>query len=245
LLLTLLLTACGRKPGGPQAGVPAGPRAIPVVAAEAKLQAVSESISLVGSVAANEAVELKAETDGLVQEIGFEEGQAVERNHLLVRLDDTRFATALAEAEAGFRLSEATFERSRQLFEDKLVSLQEFDQAAATFERNRATVDRLKRELKDARILAPFAGVVGARHISPGQVISRNTILTTLVDLDPVKLEFYVPERFLSRAQVGHRDHRGGVSGPEVQRRGLFRGAGFGRGHAQGAGEGAAAQPAA
>jgi len=118
-------------------------------------------------------------------------------------LDETKPAAVLAEAEASFRLGEATFARSQQLFQEKLISQQEFDQVAATFARNRASVELMKRQLKDARIYAPFAGTVGARNISPGQVISRNTVLTSLVDLDPVKVEFYVPERFLSQVAVG------------------------------------------
>jgi membrane fusion protein (multidrug efflux system) len=60
-----------------------------------------------------------------------------------------------------------------------------------------------QRESRDARIYAPFEGVVGARNISPGQVIAKNTTLTWLVDLDPVKVEFHVPERFLSQVQIG------------------------------------------
>jgi membrane fusion protein (multidrug efflux system) len=159
----------------------------------------------VGTIAANEAVEIKSETDGIVQEIGFEEGQRGEKGQLLLRLDDTKLAATLAEAEASLRLSTLTFERAKQLFQDKLVSQQEYDQAAATFDRTRASVDLMKRQLKDARLVAPFAGRVGARQISPGQVMTKATLLTTLVDLDPVKVDFWVPERFLSQVQTGQR----------------------------------------
>lgn len=197
----LVLTACRPKPGG--SNLPPGMMAIQVVTTEAKRQAVSDTLSLVGSFAANEWIELKAETEGVVQEILFQEGQPVKKDQLLIRLDDTKLAATLAETEANFRLSEATFARSQQLFRDKLVSQQEYDQAAATFERTRATVDLMKRQLKDARICAPFAGIAGARNLSPGQVITRATVITTLVDLDPVKLEFYVPEWALSQVQIG------------------------------------------
>jgi membrane fusion protein (multidrug efflux system) len=68
---------------------------------------------------------------------------------------------------------------------------------------NQAAVDLKRRQLKDARVYAPFAGIVGARQVSPGQVITRNTTLTWLVDLDTVKVEVKVPERYLRQLQVG------------------------------------------
>jgi len=195
----LVASGCSKKAAG-------GPGAFPpvqVVAVTAKRQPVTESLSLIGSLAANEMVEIKAEADGTVQEIPFNEGQRIEKGQLLIQLDETKFATALAEAESNFRLSQANFERAKQLFTDKLISQQEYDQTAANFDVNRALLDRRKREMKDARIYAPFSGIMGARNFSPGQVIARNTVLTWLVDLDPIKVELNVPERFVSQVQVG------------------------------------------
>jgi membrane fusion protein (multidrug efflux system) len=120
-----------------------------------------------------------------------------------VLLDETKFAATVAEGEANFKLSQANFDRSQQLFRDKLISQQEFDQMSALYGVNRASLELKRRQLKDARIYAPFEGVLGARLVSPGQVISRNTLLTTLVDLDPLKLEVNVPERFLGQLRVG------------------------------------------
>jgi membrane fusion protein (multidrug efflux system) len=177
--------------------------AVQVVAVEAKQQPVTESLSLVGSVAANEMVEIKSETEGIIQEVLFEEGQHVEKGQLLLRLDETKLAAALAESESNFKLSQANFERAKQLLSDKLISQQEFDQASATFNLNQATLELKRRQLKDARIYAPFEGIVGARNVSPGQVITKETVLTRLVDLDPVKVEVNVPERFLQQLKVG------------------------------------------
>jgi membrane fusion protein (multidrug efflux system) len=164
---------------------------------------VAESLALVGSIAANEAVEIKSETEGIVQDIPFAEGQRVGKGQLLLQLDDSKFAAALAEAEASFRLSQANFDRSKQLAIDRLISSQEHDQAAATFEMNRATLELKRRLLRDTRIQAPFAGIAGARSVSPGQVITRSTTLTTLVDLDIVKVEVNVPERYLQQVKAG------------------------------------------
>jgi len=206
LLIASIALAAGLSASGCSKKAAGGPASFPpvqVVTVAAKRQPVTESLSLIGSLAANEMVEIKAETDGTVQEIPFNEGQHIEKGQLLIQLDETKFATALAEAESNFRLSQANFERAKQLFADKLISRQEYDQTAANFDVNRALLDRRKREMKDARIYAPFSGIMGARNFSPGQVIARNTVLSWLVDLDPIKVELNVPERFLSQVLAG------------------------------------------
>lgn len=196
-----LLAGCKKQGGGPLAG--GGFPPMQVIAVEAVRQPVTESLSLVGSMAANEMVEIKSETDGIIQEIPFHEGQRVEKGQLLLRLDETKLAAALNEAESNFKLSQANFDRAKQLAQDKLISQSEYDQAAATFALNQATVELRRRELKDARVYAPFNGTIGARNVSPGQVISRSTVLTWLVDLEKVKVEINVPERFIGQLRVG------------------------------------------
>lgn len=205
LALALGISGCKEKPGAAAAAPAAPVYAVQAVVVPAKVQPISESLSLVGTIAANEMVEIKSEADGTVEEILFTEGQPVNQGDLLLRLDDTKLAATVAEAEANFKLSRANFERSQQLFRDKLISQQEYDQIAAQFQGNQASLDLKKRELKDARIRAPFHGVMGSRQVSPGQVISKNTSLSFLVDLDPVKIEFSVPERFVSQLRTGQK----------------------------------------
>ena len=192
-----LLTGC-KKQGSATAAKMPPPQ---VVVAEGRIERVVETLSRVANIQANEIVDIKSETDGVVQEILFEEGQKVEKGKLLVRLDETKLAASLAQAEANFKLSEANFERSKQLFADKLISQQEFDQSAAVFQANQANLDLTRRELRDTRIVAPFEGVVSSRQVSPGQIITKNTIITWLIDYDPVKVEFHVPEKFLGQVK--------------------------------------------
>lgn len=198
----VVLPGCGPKSAG---GEPARDFPVQVLVTEARREAVVESLSLVGSLAANERVELKAETDGVIEEILFQEGQKAKQGDLLFRLDETKFKAALAEAEARYRLSESNLERVRQLLEKGSASPQEFDQARATFEVSRASLELMKRQLRDARIVAPFDGVMGPRLVSPGQVISRNVPLGSLVSIDPIKVEFDVPERFLGQTRLGQK----------------------------------------
>lgn len=196
-----LLVGCGPAEDTGSSGGPMMPTQ--VVAVAAKTEAVADKLSLIGTVAADEMVELKSETAGLVESIHFTEGQHMEKDQLLIELDQSKLQSAVVEAEANQALSQSNFKRNRELLDGNLISKQEFDQSKTRFEADTALVDLRKRQLKDTRITAPFSGTVGSREVSPGQVISQNTTLTWLVSLDPVKLEFNVPERFLSVCKTG------------------------------------------
>lgn len=201
LVVLVLIVGCKKK----QAAAGSAPAMPPtqVIAAEARQQPVAETLAVVGTLAANEFIEVKSETDGTIAEILFEEGQPIKKGDLLIRLDETKFAAALAEAEANLKLAATTFERSKELQRGKLISQQEYDQSASLFQANQATVELRKRQLQDARIPAPFSGVVGSRNVSPGQVIAKNTTLTWLMDIETVKAEFNVPERILGEVKPG------------------------------------------
>lgn len=208
IIIALLLaigaagSGCGKKnPAG--AGGPPGGMAVQVVAVEARREPIMETLSLVGTLLANEIVEVKSEIEGMVVSLPFQEGQRVQKGDLLAHLDDSELAAGVAEAEANFRLTEITYERNKQLFTDKLISQQEYDQSQAAFTASRATLERRKSELKHTRIFASFAGVAGSRQVSPGQVIGKNTTITWVVDLDRLKAEFSVPERFLGQIRTG------------------------------------------
>lgn len=202
----LLTVWWGCKPGAATYGSSSSSeRVVQVVLAEARIQEVVEMLSLVGSLVANEQVEIKSEIDGTVQSLPFEEGKKVKEGQLLVQLDESKLMASLAEAEANFKLSAANFERGQSLIKDQLISQQEYDQLLAAYEAAEASIALKRRQLKDTRIHAPFGGVMGARMVSPGQVISRNTTLAWLADLDPAKVEIEVPERFLGQLKVGQK----------------------------------------
>ena len=169
LLVFPILSFTGCKKN--EAVVPAQMPPTQVVVVEATRQTVAETLSLVGTVAANEMVEIKSETDGIVEEIPFQEGQHVEKGQLLVGLDQSKLAASVAEGEANFKLSQANYSRARQLFQDRLISQQEFDQSSSFFDFNRASLELKKRQLKDTRIYAPSRRG-GAQH-QPGQVMTK------------------------------------------------------------------------
>lgn len=199
----LLLVACtGCKPKGSVGGPPAG-FATQVVAVKVGQEAVTEQLRVVGTVLANETVDLKTEVDGRVIAIHFEEGQPVEDGQLLVELDAGQTSAMLAEAEASQRLAESKWTRASDLLKTRAMSQQESDEARAQFDMTGARVSQMREQLRYLKLKAPFAGIVGARHVSPGQVITKQTVIATLSDLDPVKVEGNVPERFLALAKAG------------------------------------------
>ena len=205
LFVTLIVTGslgCGPEESADSGRGPMG-GATPVIAVPVVRQDVSESLSLVGTVEANEMVEIKAETIGIVERIRFEEGQDVEEGDVLIELDRRKLESAYEESRANLELSESELKRSEQLFGEQLISRQEFDQALTRADADRAVLQLRKRQLSDARVISPFSGVVGARVVSPGQVINREQTLTWLVDLDPVKVSFNVPERFFRVIRKG------------------------------------------
>ncbi|MBX3732103.1 MAG: efflux RND transporter periplasmic adaptor subunit [Verrucomicrobiae bacterium] len=200
----LALAGC-RKSGADAAvgGGVGGGFGIRVVAVPVVREAILESVSLVGSVVPNEMIEVQAETDGIVRDIRFDEGGRVARGDLLVQLDDTKAVAQLNEAEARLRLSETSLARVNQLLRDQLIAQAEYDAASSEAAERLAVVEVKRRELRDTRVTAPFSGLTGARLVSPGQVISKNTRLTWLVDLDTVKVEVEVPERYLGQVRIG------------------------------------------
>src|SRR6266566_1109386 len=118
IAMTCCLAVAGCKKQA-AAGAAGGIPPVQVITVEARRQTVWESLSSPGTIAANEQVEIKAETDGIVQEINFAEGERVEKGRMLVKLDETKLAASVAEAEANLKLSQANYDRAQQLFHDK------------------------------------------------------------------------------------------------------------------------------
>ncbi|MBM3845157.1 MAG: efflux RND transporter periplasmic adaptor subunit [Verrucomicrobia bacterium] len=199
-----VLLGCGPRSSPASGGPPSG-FSVQVVAIPAREEPVIESVRLIGSIAPNESVEIKAETDGVLDQIAFSEGQPVAKGELLASLDDTKFRASLVQAEASLRLARSNFERARQMLDEKLIPQRDFDQASAMMAEQEANTALMQRNLKDTRILAPFSGIAGARQVSPGQVITRSTLLGSLVDLKEVKVELQAPERYLGQLQPGQR----------------------------------------
>lgn len=198
LITTLALAGCG----GPPAGRPGGDMVVNVSAIEAQPKPLEETIALVATLAANESVEILSEVEGTVLSVHFEEGQPVAEGALLLQLDTRKLEAHVAEAEASYTLAEANRKRAETMLENRTISQQEADQALSTYAARKASLDLVREQLRESRITAPFGGITGARLVSPGQVITKATPLTRLVDIAPLKADFQVSEQFLGQLNV-------------------------------------------
>lgn len=185
------------------------------VVAPALSRPVGDVLDVVGDVTAKDAVDLVAEVDARLEEVGFEDGAQVAKGTLLFRLDDARLQAQLAQARANHTLAEATLKRITELRQNGTVPQQDLDQAEATFGAAEAALALAMEEASDARVQAPFDGVVSRRLVSAGQYVTRGQPLATLVRIDPLEVVFHVPERFAVRMDVGQAvefHHAGGTA---------------------------------
>jgi len=186
------------QPGGFGPGGPVGVLVAPVSRVPFALE-----LEAVGNARANEAVDITAKTSNRITVIRFREGQQVKAGDVLVEFDGEQARANLAEAEAALRESRSQFNRSRELYNTKALSEAQLDQLQATLTVNEARVAGSRSQLNDTIIRAPFAGRVGLRNISVGSFVSPGTVITTLDDTSIIKVDFSVPEVFLSTLKEG------------------------------------------
>jgi membrane fusion protein (multidrug efflux system) len=191
--------AAARTPFGPGAAS----RATTVIAEPIRYLPFDNEVEALGTARANESINVTAEISNIVTAIGFKEGEQVAKGQVLVELDSAEARADLAIAEAALKDSRSQFARSRELFATRALSEAQLDQLEATLVSNEARVAAAKARLEDTVIRAPFAGRVGLRRISVGSLVSPGETITTLDDLSVIKLDFSVPEVFLSTLRRG------------------------------------------
>jgi membrane fusion protein (multidrug efflux system) len=194
--------ASGRPPG---AGAPGGSGMPPVavVTAPVRSERLSFELEALGTAGANESVNITAKVANQVAAVRFSEGQQVRRGDVLVELDGAQERADLAVAEAALAESRSQYKRSRELYTTRVLSDQQLEQIEATFKANEARVVAARARVGDTVIRAPFDGRVGLRRVSVGSLISPGTVITTLDDTSTIKLDFTIPETFLSVVQPG------------------------------------------
>lgn len=204
--LLLALGAC-RKPdaGGAPAGAPGEMPPTPVETAVAQSQLVVDVFRAVGSVEAREFVRVASEIDGRVAALPFEEGRHVQAGQVLARLDDVQARAELERAEALLAHARLEADRASSLAAERIVPAQSRDEKLADLRVAEADAALQRARLDKTTIRAPFAGVVGSRHVSPGAHVRAGDALTDLAAIDTVKIAFSAPERLLGSLQPGER----------------------------------------
>lgn len=157
----------------------------------------------VGSLQAVQGVMVNNQVPGQVKKILFESGDQVEQGQALVQLDTEVDEASLAGLEATRRLAETQLERNRRLLRDRAVSQGDFDQASASLQQIEAEVAAKRALIEQKTIRAPFTGQLGIRQVNLGQYLEAGSSIVALEALDPVYVDYALPERDLARLAVG------------------------------------------
>ncbi|MEX0951016.1 MAG: efflux RND transporter periplasmic adaptor subunit [Gammaproteobacteria bacterium] len=175
----------------------------PVAATEVKQVSWQPSLKSTGSLVAINDVFITNEFAGLVDSIEFESGDVVEKGQLLVRLNDDVDRAQLAGLQSELRLAEVQFKRAEGLLSQRSVSQSDYDEAKARVDNARANLEAAQVTMDKKRIRAPFSGQLGIRQIDLGQYLAAGAQIVSLQSLDPIYVDYAVPERFLNDLQVG------------------------------------------
>ena len=179
------------------------PPAMPVKAAAARIAPAIDEVSAVGTLRADEAVTIRPEIAGRIAEIRFNEGQAIARGAVLVRLDQAELAAVLASSTAQAQLDKQRLERSEDLFKKGFISQQALDESRSNHARSLAKQHEDAAKLAKTEMRASFPGVAGLRQVSEGQYVAAGTDIARLEKIDQLKLDFRIPESYIGKLKAG------------------------------------------
>jgi membrane fusion protein, multidrug efflux system len=177
--------------------------AIPVEMAVVETVLFIEQETSVGSLASDEAVIIRSEIAGRVEEIGFVEGQPIAKGDLIITIDDSIYRAEFDQADARLKFSQSNYDRAVDLEKRGAGTQRALDEASSKLQEDRATLDLARARLDRTKIHAPFTGVIGIRKISPGDYLTAGQEIVNLEAIDPIKVAFSVPEVLLSVVETG------------------------------------------
>jgi len=204
LLVPAVVLLLGGCEDDSPAGGPGGWSGIAkVVTQRVEFRPIVDEIQALGTAHANESVEIQPRVSSLIELIAFAEGQLVSKGDLLVGLENNEIEAGLVLAQASLSESRSLYDRSRSLADTQAISASNLDALLAQVKVDEARVEAARARLANTVILAPFSGRVGLRRVSPGSFVDNSTVITTLDDVSTIKLDFSVPEAFLTAVSEG------------------------------------------
>jgi len=195
LIMVSGFIACKSKPQAdakPTGGPP--PTSVQVIVVQP--QPLERKINVTGSIIANEEVELRSEVAGKVTGIFFTEGSRVSKGQLLVKINDSDLQATLKKLVLQDTLISRDEYRKRKLLEMNAISTEEFDNTLTQLQSIRAEKEYVLAQIHKTEVHAPFDGQVGLRNVSEGGFVSSSFLIATMQQVNPVKIEFSVPERY-------------------------------------------------
>ncbi|HEV8619298.1 MAG TPA: efflux RND transporter periplasmic adaptor subunit [Candidatus Udaeobacter sp.] len=179
------------------------PPPVTVTSAVVKQENWSPVLSAIGSVSAVQGAVVATELGGVVSEIKFENGGVAKKGDVIVKLDASQEEALLRSAEAEAELARTDLERAQGLASQKVVSKAELDAAESKFRRLTAVADQMRSNIRKKTLVAPFDGQLGIRQVNVGQMINAGQQIVPLTSLDPVYVDFALPQQHLSQLTQG------------------------------------------
>ena len=168
-----------------------------------KYEVLDNKVLTTGTILANEEVDLKSEENGKITKILFHEGSFVNAGDLLVKINDADLQAQLQSAKSRLELQKDTEYRQKQLLEKEAISQEDYDVSANQLQVNEAEVELIKAQIDKTEIRAPFSGIIGLKNVSEGSFVNNSTIIASLQNINPIKIDFSIPERYSSMVNVG------------------------------------------
>jgi membrane fusion protein, multidrug efflux system len=190
--------AGARKGGRDDSGGP-----VTVEAVKVETLSLPQTITAVGSLRSDESVTLRPEVAGRISAIGFQEGQRVAKGSLLVQLDTAVPEAEVQQARANLTLARTKYNRAIDLAKSNFISSQAKDEADNNLKISEATLQLAEAKLAKMQMRAPFSGIIGLRSVSVGDYVKEGADLVNLESIDPLKLDFRVPEVYMRQVAVG------------------------------------------
>ena len=168
-----------------------------------KKETLTNQLQVSGTILPNESVEIKPEISGLVTKINFKEGQYVTKGTPLLYLNDNELQAQFQRLQYTQKLFQTQESRQKQLLAREAISQEEYDIVLNQYNTALSDIKLVQAQLEKTVIRAPFNGRIGLRQVSEGAVINPSNIIVSIVNSDPIKLEFSVPERYAGMVTVG------------------------------------------
>jgi membrane fusion protein, multidrug efflux system len=165
------------------------------------------TLNAIGTVAAVQGVTVSADLPGIVDRIAFESGKAVQKGEVLVQLDTRQEQAQLAGAESQLQLARLNHDRMKGLVQQDAVSRAEYDTAAAALQQAEAKLSEIRATIERKTIRAPFSGVLGIRQVNLGQYLTGGAPVVPLQSLDPIYVNFAVPQQDAAQMRIGRVVH--------------------------------------
>lgn len=190
-------------PGGNPGAGPQTPKALVVETLVATPEALSADIKVPGTILANESTEIHPEVSGRMVELNIREGTNVSQGTLLAKLYDGDLQAQLRKLEVQLKIADQTEKRQAELVKIQGISQQEYDLSLLQVLNLKADMDIIKEAIRKTEIRAPFSGKLGLKNVSPGGYVTPSTILTTISQVNTLKIQFNIPERYGAKLKPG------------------------------------------